>query len=174
MLGSCAGVRGCGLGGIRRSKWMTRRMRKLGRNAARSLAGKSGAALKWSCTPVRPQVRTVDSISSNEASTKTPIFSSFAGRWGDDGGNLLRRDSARAGRKDKSHRIRSGSAASSASASEVLPQIFIQRLMRAIVPPCSGQQLGERCAGVGLAHQALADQEGVKAGRAQASNVGRR
>ena len=96
----------------------------------------------------------------------------FEGCWqmGHDGGDLCWRDAARAGRKHKSHRV---------GASFGRKLRILKRGVAADFDPEFGsssycgscQQVGQRGAGVGLAHQAFADQEGVKSGRAQPGNV---
>src|SRR5271157_3727461 len=63
------------------------------------------------------------------------------------------------------------STAKRASSSEVLPQILIQRLMRLLRLDGCKQQFREGRAGVGLPHQALADQKSVKTRRTQPRQV---
>ena len=107
-------------------KCMTRRMRKHGTEARAEFRRQIGRGSKWSCTPVRPLATTVDSISSNETSTKTPIFSIAAGRWGTIAATCSGVTRRGLGAKTNPTASAPASAASCASSSDVLPQILIQ------------------------------------------------
>src|SRR5579863_1961957 len=97
---------------------------------------------KCNCTPVRLAARTVASISSNDASTKTPILSSRAGNC-----DVMTAACAavmRRGLGAKTKPMASAPASAAANASErlVVPQILIQGFIGLSHDGDPGDQLG--------------------------------
>ena len=125
--------------------------------------GSQRGASKCSCTPVRAQcIDSVGNLVEGGIDEDADLFECWR-QVGHNGGDLLLRYRRGLGAKTNPTASAPASAASCASSSEVLPQILIQRLILRLAAP--GDQFGQRDAGIGLAHQAFADEEGIEAGR---------
>ncbi len=144
---------------------MTRRMRRLGPKRARICAESSGEA-----SEVELHAGEAGGFDCRGDFIKRRIdedadLLELFGEMRHDGRNLCGRDAARAGSKDKAHCIRSRiggelRVGEGGVAADFDPEAH----------SLSGSFF-EGCAGVGLAHQALADEEGVEAGAAQARDI---